>query len=125
KYPADLVFIGDVKRTYTLEETKKKMFGLKREKKLKRVFPVAVMILDARTLQPLYQGEMAGEALVGGLDETDLSSLQIRSLNRQAFANFCERLTYFLLDHYNLIGFGIGEIPVKYKIERGRAARYM
>ena len=125
RYPADLVFIGEQRRTYTVEETTKKMFGLKKRQILKAVSPVRVMILDGHTLQPLYQGEMMGEAAVEGASDSDLTATQRRSLHQKAFNDFCEDLNYFLKDYYNLIGFGEGRIPVKYKVERGRAARYM
>jgi tetratricopeptide (TPR) repeat protein len=121
KYPADIVYVGNLGRQQLTDVKESKYMGLKKVSLVEGSQAVQTKILLVETGLPLYDGEMKGAARADGMAAAT-PYREAAQIKLSAFDDYCAGVANVIMDHYNLVRYPVRQDVVKYidrELKRG------
>jgi len=113
KYPADIVYVGNLGRQQLTDVKESKYMGLKKVSLVEGSQAVQTKIMLVETGLPLYDGEMSGAARTDGIAAAT-PYREAAQLKLSAFDDYCAGVANVIMDHYNLVRYPARQDVVKY-----------
>jgi outer membrane protein assembly factor BamB len=101
--PSDIIFVSALQRTDLEDVTREKYLGLKKNTMVTASISMPTLILDAKTMEPIFNGPVDGSVDVPDKVEAEVGYRRLEQIKDDVFEEYSQKVANILLYHYHLV----------------------